>query len=258
MSVARSLGEFGAVLVLGGSISGHTQTATTFIHAAIEERERAGAYGMALLLAAISVAAVGARSSGQAQAAQEGTDAASGSNTCASASATSSRSTTSASRSRASSLVALLGPSGSGKSTILRILAGLESADSGAVFFDGEPATDLHARARSVGFVFQHYALFRHLTVEDNVAFGLDVRKVPKAVARKRAHELLELTGLGRPRASAIRRSSRAASASASRSRARSRPSRSCCCSTSRSARSTPRCARSCASGCGACTTRSA
>jgi sulfate transport system ATP-binding protein len=95
------------------------------------------------------------------------------------------------------SLVALLGPSGSGKSTILRILAGLESADSGAVFFDGEPATDLHARARSVGFVFQHYALFRHMTVLDNVAFGLDVRKVPKTDARKRAHELLELVGLG-------------------------------------------------------------
>ena len=94
------------------------------------------------------------------------------------------------------SLVALLGPSGSGKSTILRILAGLESADSGQVWFDGEPATDLHARVRSVGFVFQHYALFRHLTVEDNVAFGLDVRGVPKADARKRAHELLELTGL--------------------------------------------------------------
>jgi len=95
------------------------------------------------------------------------------------------------------SLVALLGPSGSGKSTILRILAGLESADSGAVFFDGETATDLHARVRSVGFVFQHYALFRHLTVEDNVAFGLEVRKVPKPIARKRANDLLELTGLG-------------------------------------------------------------
>jgi sulfate transport system ATP-binding protein len=95
------------------------------------------------------------------------------------------------------SLVALLGPSGSGKSTILRILAGLDSADSGSVWFDGEAATDLHARVRSVGFVFQHYALFRHITVEDNVAFGLDVRGVPKAVARKRANELLELTGLG-------------------------------------------------------------
>ena len=94
------------------------------------------------------------------------------------------------------SLVALLGPSGSGKSTILRILAGLESADSGQVWFDGEPATDLHARSRSVGFVFQHYALFRHMTVEDNVSFGLDVRGVPKEEARKRAHELLAMTGL--------------------------------------------------------------
>jgi sulfate transport system ATP-binding protein len=94
------------------------------------------------------------------------------------------------------SLVALLGPSGSGKSTVLRILAGLESADAGDVYFGGQPATDLHARVRSVGFVFQHYALFRHLTVEDNVAFGLDVRGVPRDAARKRVAELLELTSL--------------------------------------------------------------
>jgi sulfate transport system ATP-binding protein len=95
------------------------------------------------------------------------------------------------------SLVALLGPSGSGKSTILRVLAGLESADRGEVYFGGQRASDLHASVRSVGFVFQHYALFRHLTVEDNVAFGLDVRGVPKHVARKRVRELLELTSLG-------------------------------------------------------------
>jgi len=94
------------------------------------------------------------------------------------------------------SLVALLGPSGSGKSTILRVLAGLDSADSGRVWFGGEEATALHARARGVGFVFQHYALFRHSTVEDNVAFGLDVRGVPKARALARARELLELVGL--------------------------------------------------------------
>jgi sulfate transport system ATP-binding protein len=94
------------------------------------------------------------------------------------------------------SLVALLGPSGSGKSTILRILAGLDAADSGEVFFDGERATDVHARARMVGFVFQHYALFRHLTVAQNIAFGLDVRKVPKDVAQARVHELLALTSL--------------------------------------------------------------
>lgn len=94
------------------------------------------------------------------------------------------------------SLVALLGPSGSGKSTILRILAGLDSCDTGKVWFGDEAATDLHARSRSVGFVFQHYALFRHLTVQDNIAFGLDVRGVPKPQARARAQELLELVGL--------------------------------------------------------------
>jgi sulfate transport system ATP-binding protein len=94
------------------------------------------------------------------------------------------------------SLVALLGPSGSGKSTILRILAGLDSCDSGNVYFGEDAATDLHARARAVGFVFQHYALFRHLTVQDNIAFGLDVRGTPKDKARARARELLELVGL--------------------------------------------------------------
>ncbi len=94
------------------------------------------------------------------------------------------------------SLVALLGPSGSGKSTLLRILAGLESADSGQVWFDDESATDLHTRMRGVGFVFQHYALFRHLTVERNIGFGLDVRGVDKASVRRKVKELLALTGL--------------------------------------------------------------
>src|ERR1700755_3039572 len=84
------------------------------------------------------------------------------------------------------SLVALLGPSGSGKSTLLRILAGLESSDSGQIFFDNEPATDLHARVRGVGFVFQHYALFRHLTVEQNIGFGLSVRGIDKAAIAKK------------------------------------------------------------------------
>jgi sulfate transport system ATP-binding protein len=94
------------------------------------------------------------------------------------------------------SLVALLGPSGSGKSTLLRILAGLESADSGQVWFDDEPATDLHARVRGVGFVFQHYALFRHLTVEQNIGFGLSVRGVDKSIVNRKVTELLGLTGL--------------------------------------------------------------
>ena len=69
-------------------------------------------------------------------------------------------------------LVALLGPSGCGKTSLLRIIAGLESADSGQVLLEGTDATDVHVRHRQVGFVFQHYALFRHMTVFDNVAFG--------------------------------------------------------------------------------------
>src|SRR4051795_12869968 len=73
-------------------------------------------------------------------------------------------------------LVALLGPSGSGKTTLLRIIAGLESPDSGAIRFGGEEATAKHVRDRNVGFVFQHYALFRHLTVFENIAFGLRVK----------------------------------------------------------------------------------
>jgi sulfate transport system ATP-binding protein len=93
-------------------------------------------------------------------------------------------------------LVALLGPSGGGKSTILRIIAGLEQADSGQVRFDDQRVDHLDARTRGVGFVFQHYALFRHMTVAQNVGFGLKVRGVPPAQRRKRVGELLELIGL--------------------------------------------------------------
>ena len=93
----------------------------------------------------------------------------------------------------AGQLVALLGPSGSGKSTILRIIAGLESADSGEVQLTGEDATNLPAQQRGVGFVFQHYALFRHMTVRQNVAFGLEVQKLARAEVQKRVNELLDL-----------------------------------------------------------------
>jgi sulfate transport system ATP-binding protein len=94
-------------------------------------------------------------------------------------------------------LVALLGPSGGGKSTTLRIIAGLEQADSGSVTFDGVEMTGEHARNRRVGFVFQHYALFRHMSVAENVGFGLEVQKVPKAERDARVGELLRLVGLG-------------------------------------------------------------
>jgi sulfate transport system ATP-binding protein len=94
-------------------------------------------------------------------------------------------------------LVALLGPSGGGKSTLLRIIAGLETADAGSVWLDGDEVGHLHARTRRVGFVFQHYALFRHMSVAQNVAFGLDVRAVKPAERDARVNELLELMGLG-------------------------------------------------------------
>jgi peptide/nickel transport system ATP-binding protein len=94
------------------------------------------------------------------------------------------------------SLTAVLGPSGSGKSTLLRIVAGLERPDAGEVLLAGEDATRLTPQRRNVGFVFQHYAAFKHMTVYGNVAFGLEIRKRPKAEIRKRVTELLELVHL--------------------------------------------------------------
>jgi sulfate transport system ATP-binding protein len=94
-------------------------------------------------------------------------------------------------------LTALLGPSGGGKSTLLRIIAGLEHADSGAIEIEGVDATYASPQKRDVGFVFQHYAAFKHLSVARNVAFGLEVRKRPKAEIKARVAELLELVHLG-------------------------------------------------------------
>ena len=97
-------------------------------------------------------------------------------------------------------LVALLGPSGCGKTTLLRIIAGLETADGGQVILEGEDATAVHVRERQVGFVFQHYALFRHMSVFENIAFGLRVR--PRATRpsesdiKKRVMHLLDLVQL--------------------------------------------------------------
>ena len=101
---------------------------------------------------------------------------------------------------REGELLALLGPSGSGKTTLLRVIAGLEQADAGRVFLGGEDASQLSVQARRVGFVFQHYALFRHMNVRDNIAFGLRVRRGaarwPEARIRERVTELLALVQL--------------------------------------------------------------
>ena len=94
------------------------------------------------------------------------------------------------------SLTAVLGPSGSGKSTLLRIVAGLERPDSGEILLSGEDATRLAPQRRDVGFVFQHYAAFKHMTVRNNVGFALSIRKRPKAEINARVDELLELVQL--------------------------------------------------------------
>jgi sulfate transport system ATP-binding protein len=94
------------------------------------------------------------------------------------------------------SLTALLGPSGSGKSTLLRAIAGLDDLDTGVVAIGGTDVTDVVPQKRGIGFVFQHYAAFKHMTVRDNIAFGLSIRRRPKAEIRRRVDELLEVVGL--------------------------------------------------------------
>ena len=93
-------------------------------------------------------------------------------------------------------LAALLGPSGSGKTTLLRMIAGLENPNAGDIFIDGKRVNDIPAAKRGIGFVFQSYALFRYMTVFDNIAFGLEIAKIPKKQIKERVFELLELTGL--------------------------------------------------------------
>ena len=94
------------------------------------------------------------------------------------------------------SLTALLGPSGSGKSTLLRVIAGLEAPDTGTVSLGGRDVTSLPAHKRGIGFVFQHYAAFKHMTVAKNIAFGLEIRRRPKAEVKDRVAELIDLVHL--------------------------------------------------------------
>jgi sulfate transport system ATP-binding protein len=94
------------------------------------------------------------------------------------------------------SLTALLGPSGSGKSTLLRVIAGLEPPDMGRIVIKGRDATGVPAQDRGVGFVFQHYAAFKHMTVRDNIAFGLTIRKRPRSEIESRVRELVQLVHL--------------------------------------------------------------
>lgn len=97
---------------------------------------------------------------------------------------------------KSGSLVALLGPSGSGKSTLLRLIAGLETPDTGKICIGDEDATYKNVQKRNIGFVFQHYALFKHLTVRQNIAFGLEIRKAAKTKTKAKVEQLLELVQL--------------------------------------------------------------
>lgn len=94
------------------------------------------------------------------------------------------------------SLTSLLGASGSGKSTLLRSIAGLEQIDSGNIFINGKDITNLEPKNRNIGMVFQHYALFPNLTVDGNVRFGLDIKKIPENEKKKKVHKMIELVGL--------------------------------------------------------------
>lgn len=150
-------------------------------------------------------------------------------------------------------MVALLGPSGSGKTTLLRIIAGLEHQTSGHIRFHGTDVSRLHARDRKVGFVFQHYALFRHMTVFDNIAFGLTVlprRERPNAAAIKaKVTKLLEMVQLAHL-ADRYPAQLSGARNSAWRWRARWLWNRKFCCLMNRLARWMRRCVKSCVAGC--------
>src|SRR6202007_1648716 len=96
----------------------------------------------------------------------------------------------------AGSLTALLGPSGSGKSTLLRAIAGLDEPDTGTITINGRDVTHVPPEGRGMGLVFQHYAAFKHMTVRDNVAFGLKIRRRPKAEVKEKVDNLLQIVGL--------------------------------------------------------------
>ncbi len=203
---ARAMGEFGAVYVVSGHIAGLTDTMPLRIEKLFQEYNLPGSFAVASLLTLVALA----------DAAGEDRRRPGGSRAHQICGRRNQRVTfMSISIDRVSKkfgnftalehvsldvpdgeLLALLGPSGSGKTTLLRIIAGLEVADSGTVISDGEDITDQSARHRKVGFVFQHYALFRHMTVAQNIAYGLKVRKAPKKLIRERVDEMLHLIRL--------------------------------------------------------------
>ncbi len=145
-------------------------------------------------------------------------------------------------------LLGLLGPSGSGKTTVLRIIAGLETPTSGDIFIDQVRVNDLPVQQRNIGFVFQHYALFKHMTVYENIVFGLTVKKWSRTDTTRRVSDLLQLMGLERMGDRYPHQLSGGQRQRVAIARARAAV-QACCCWTSRSGRSTRRSAKNFASG---------
>ena len=193
LTTARALGEFGAVSVVSGRLAGETESLTLFVqdrYQSFDTHRRLCCRG-----------APGAARHGDA-APDDPTEAQRG-NAMIEARGIVKRFGAFTALDGVSvdvptgSLTALLGPSGSGKSTLLRVIAGLEKPDAGQVLLDGEDVTSTPTQSRGVGFVFQHYAAFKHMTVWDNVAFGLTVRRRPRSEIKQRVTELLDLVQLG-------------------------------------------------------------
>ena len=194
LSLARALGEFGAVAVVSGNLEGQTQTLTLYVQEHFQNFDAVGAYSAAFLLALIAIVALVVISVAASQGEQ--------------LMAIRVRNVTKRFGDFVAldnvsvdiedgELTALLGPSGGGKSTLLRIIAGLELPDIGhASRSTASTSRCCPPQRRNIGFVFQHYAAFKHLTVARNVAFGLEIRKRPKAEIKARVKELLELVHL--------------------------------------------------------------
>ena len=199
LCTARAVGEFGAVSVVSGHIRGATNTLPLHIETLYNEYAFQGAFAAASLLTLVALATMAAKALLSRRARRGGPvsiEVRSVSKSFGSFLALDDVSL----RVGDGELVALLGPSGSGKTSLLRIIAGLEEPDRGTVLFHGEDATRRDARERRVGFVFQHYALFRRMTVFENVAFGLRVKpraeRPPEAEVKRRVTELLKLVQL--------------------------------------------------------------
>ncbi len=203
---ARAMGEFGAVSVVSGHIRGRTNTMPLHVEILYNEYQFSAAFAVASLLALLALTTLLVKTVVEWRARRQRAESARRERRRANRMSIEAKGITKNFghftaldhvdlKIPSGELVALLGPSGSGKTTLLRIIAGLEFADSGTILFDGEDTTHRTARDRRVGFVFQHYALFRHMTVFENIAFGLKVRprsvRPSKEQIHAKVHELL-------------------------------------------------------------------